>query len=387
MSLRRQLILDEFAARFGGRPSACVRAPGRVDLMGSHTDYNLGYVMTMTLDRDTWLALRPRADRVVSIQSLNLSGCSDFSLDDITHCEIAPWTEYARGMAWAMQEAGYVLAGFDGLVHSTIPFGSGLSSSAAVEMAVGLAFQIASGIRISPVELALLGQRAENQFVGLNCGILDQYSSALGEAGSALLLDCRDLTHTPAPIADGVAVVVCDTRAPRHLVGSEYDDRHAQCDEGVRLLSAAYPHVRALRDVTVEMLKSCEDALPPVVAKRCRFIVEEDDRVLALAPALTAGERALLRDLYAASYAGARDLYEIGAPAMEAMMAAMLHAPGAIGARQAGAGFGGCMVALVEADAMEAFAKDVEARYAAATGIEPFVYPVRPSAGAGPVEL
>jgi galactokinase len=290
-------------------------------------------------------------------------------------------------MAWAMQEAGYALAGFDGLVHSTIPFGSGLSSSAAIEMAVGMAFQVASGIRVSPVELALLGQRAENKFVGLNCGILDQYSSALGEAGSALLLDCRDLTHTLAPIADGVAVVICDTRAPRQLVGSEYDDRHAQCDEGVRLLSAAYPHIRALRDITIEMLAPCEATLPPVVAKRCRFIVEEDERVLALGGALTTGDRALLRELFAASYAGARDLYEIGAPAMEAMMAAMLGAPGAIGARQAGAGFGGCMVALVEADATDAFAESVKARYLEATGIEPFVYPVRPSAGAGMVEL
>lgn len=387
MTDRRQLILDEFAARFGGAPAACARAPGRVDLMGSHTDYNLGYVMTMTLDRDTWLALRPRADRIVSVQSLNLPGCSDFSLDEITHCETAPWTEYVRGMAWALREAGYALFGFDGLIHSTIPFGSGLSSSASIEMAVGVAFQIASGIQIDPVELALLGQRAENQFVGVNCGILDQYSSALGEACSALLLDCRDLTHTIAPIAEGIAVVICDTRAPRQLVGSEYDDRRAQCGEGVRLLSRAYPGISALRDVTIDMLAACEETLPPVVGKRCRFIVEEDDRVLALGAALTAGDRRALSELCASSYAGARDLYEIGAPSMVAMMDAMLSAPGVIGARQAGAGFGGCMVALVEADETAAFTQAVKAAYSAATGIEPNVFPARPAAGAGIIEF
>ena len=235
--------------------------------------------------------------------------------------------------------------------------------------------------------MARLGQRAENGFVGLNCGILDQYTSALGQAGSALLLDCRDLTHTLAPIAAGMAVVICDTRAPRHLVGSEYDDRHDQCDEGVRMLSAAYPRVAALRDVTVEMLEPLEPSLPSVVARRCRFIVEENARVLALAGALSAGDRCALASLCAASYAGARDLYEIGAPAMEAMMQAMLAAPGVIGVRQAGAGFGGCMVALVEADSARAFAESVKDRYAAAMGIEPFVYPVRPSAGAGLINL
>jgi galactokinase len=380
---RRPLIEREFRQRFGGMPTLWVRAPGRVDLMGSHTDYNLGYVMTMTLDRDTWLALRPRRDRCVGVQSLNLPGCAEFSLDAIGHDRSAAWSNYVRGMAWALQEAGYRLAGFDGLIHSTIPFGSGLSSSAAIEMAAGVAFQATSDLDLGPVRLALLGQRAENRFVGVNCGILDQYSSALGEAGSALLLDCRDLGHKVAPIADDIAVVICDTCAPRSLAGTEYGERRAQCEEGVAILRGYYPHVRALRDVTCEMLERHRDEFSPVVERRCRFIIEENERVLALATALTAGDRPRLAALFADSYAGARDLYEIGAPSMAAMMDAMLHAPGVIGARQAGGGFGGCMVALVEQERVAAFGAAVKARYFESTGIDSHVYDVCAAPGAG----
>lgn len=380
---RRQTVAHEFVERFGAEPTLWVRAPGRVDLMGSHTDYNLGYVMTMTLDRDTWLALRPRRDRCVSVQSLNMPGGSTFRLDTIGHDREAPWTNYVRGMAWVLQEAGFDLTGFDGLVHSTIPFGSGLSSSAAIEMAAGAAFQAISDLELDPVQLALLGQRAENRFVGLNCGILDQYSSTMGEAGSAVLLDCRDLYHTLTPIARDISVVICDTCAPRHLVGTEYGERRAQCEEGVAILARHHPQVRALRDVTCEMLEARRDEMSPVVERRCRFIVEENQRVLALAKPLSAGDRRVLDVLFSDSYAGARDLYEIGAPSMEAMMDAMTCAPGIIGARQAGAGFGGCMVSLVEQDRVAEFAHAVKARYAGLTGIEPNVYDVRAAPGAG----
>jgi galactokinase len=380
---RQVFLAREFEQRFGGAPALWVRAPGRVDLMGSHTDYNLGYVMTMTLDRDTWLVLRPRRDRHVAVQSLNLPGGSQFSLDRIEHDRQVAWSNYVRGMAWVMEEAGFRLNGFDALIHSTIPFASGLSSSAAIEMAAGVAFEATSGLDLDPVRLAILGQRAENRFVGVNCGILDQYSSALGEADSAVLLDCRDLCHTIAPIAPGIAVVICDTCAPRNLAGTEYGERRAQCEEGAAILGRHYPHVRALRDATCEMLDRHRDEMSPVVERRCRFIVEEDERVLALAGALTAGNRPQLGRVFAESYAGARDLYEIGAPSMEAMMEAMLNAPGVIAARQAGGGFGGCMVALVEQEQVETFSAAVKERYRAATSIEPHVYNVRPSQGAG----
>ena len=384
---RKQMVAAEFVARFGQQPELGARAPGRVDLMGSHTDYNQGYVMTMTIDRDTWIAARPRDDRQVNIYSLNLDGGGTFEAGTTEKDTGSPWTDYVRGVAWALAEAGHLLRGFDGLVHSTIPFNSGLSSSAAIEMATAIMFQMVGDFSIDPVDMALLGQKAENEFVGVNSGILDQYSSALGEAGCALLLDCRTLTSTVAPIAPGVRVVICDTRAQRNLIGTEYDDRRAQCEQGVRYLRRYYPGITHLRDLSPPQVSAQMTELPDVIARRCRFIVEENQRVLDLAPALSTGDRQRLHNLLAESYHGARDLYEIGAPAMEHMMQAMLGAPGVIGARQAGAGFGGCMVALVEIEQVENFRQHVMEAYAASTDVEPHVYAVAAAAGAGPLVL
>lgn len=379
---RKDLVVNAFIAAYGSSPSLWSRAPGRVDLMGSHTDYNQGYVLTMTIDRDTWIAARPRDDRQIVIHSLNAASGAAFSLDAIDHDTDAPWTNYVRGVAKVLGEAGYELHGFDGLVHSTVPFGSGLSSSAALEMATATLFRLLGGWDIDPVEMALLGQRAENQFVGVNCGILDQYSSAMGQAGTALLLDCRHLSSRTAAIAPGIQPVICDTRFKRALTGSEYGERRAQCEEGARLLGVA-----ALRDVSREQYLAHESALPPVIAKRCRFIVEENQRVLDLAAALPPGDRNRLSDLMLASFAGARDLYEITVPQMEAMMAAMLSGPGVIGARQAGAGFGGCMVALVETGDVAAFADHVQTQYTATTDLQARVYAVQAVSGAGSLQI
>ena len=384
---RRALITQAFVQRFGQPPSIWVRAPGRVDLMGSHTDYNLGYVLTLAIDRDTWLAARPRPDRAACVQSLNAAGSSCFDVDAVTHDEAVPWANYVRGVTAVFRAEGRPLAGFDSLAHSTIPLSSGLSSSAALEAATAMLLQALGGWQDEPVRLALLCQRAENKFVGVNCGILDQYTSILGQAGCALLLDCRDLTSRPVTVPDDIRVVICDTRAKRELGGSEYGERRAQCEEGARRLARTYPGVTALRDVTPAQFAAHQADLPPVVARRCRFIIEENERVLRLAEALPRGDRAALRAVTAASYAGARDLYEIASPEMEAMLAAMQAGAGVVGARQAGAGFGGCMVAFVEAKATEAFEADVRRSYSAATGIEPEIYPVQAAAGAGVLHL
>jgi galactokinase len=385
---RAARMAQRFGELYGATPELWLRAPGRVDLMGSHTDYNLGYVLTLPINRDTWIAARRRTDGVVRLHSANLPGGSTFASDEVTHEDETPWANYVRGVAWALAERGYPVHGWDGLVESTIPIGSGLSSSAALECAAAAIFTALAGQPLDPVETALICQRAENRFVGVNCGILDQYTSMMGRAGCALLLDCRDLSSRPVSIPEDVTVVICDTRYRRTLAGSEYGARRAACEEGARLLSAYYPEVQALRDVTPAMLAALAAhgaALPGEVALRSRFIVEENARVKALAEALPRGDRPSIREITLASFAGARDLYEISVPQMEAMHAAMMAAPGAIGARQAGAGFGGCMVAFVDTAQVIAFAGAVRADYATRTGITAEVYPVQAADGAGPV--
>jgi len=380
---RRSQVLARFAQVFGGEPSHWVRAPGRVDLMGSHTDYNQGFVLTMSIDRDIWIAARPRPDRVVAIDSINLGERVTFSLDDIQRDPAARWGDYVKGVAHVFQAEGYALHGFDGVIHSTVPLSSGLSSSAALEVATAVLFRDLGGWAIEPLQVALLCQRAENSFVGVNCGILDQYTSVHGRDGCAVLLDCRHLTGQATAIEPGIQVVICDTRFKRELSGSEYAERRAQCEQGAAILAGHHPEIRTLRDASLDQLDAHAGDLPDVVRRRARFIIEENRRVLDLAGALSAGDRAAIGALAAASFAGARDLYEISVPAMESMMAAMLGAPGAIGARQAGAGFGGCMVAFVERDRVGQFVPAVRDAYRQSTGRESHVYPVSASSGAG----
>lgn len=375
---RRAQILQAFQERFGAAPSLWARAPGRVDLMGSHTDYNRGYVLTLPIDRDTWIAARPRDDDAVSLYSMNLGEQTNFHAGLNMRNRNQRWSDYVRGVAWVIQEAGLALHGFHGVIHSTVPIGSGLSSSAALECAAATVFEALGGWQLDPVKKAMLCQQAENQFVGVNCGILDQYTSCVGQAGCALLLDCRDLSSQPVRLADGVQVVICDTKSKRELAGSEYGKRRAQCEEGARLLG-----VKALREASLAQFNAREGELPSEVARRCRFIVEENARVPRLAEALAIGDRAAIRHLCAESYHGAMTLYEIGVPAMEVMREAMLGSPGVMGARQAGAGFGGCMVAFVERGAVPAFAAAVRENYAKATRIQADVYAVEAAPGAG----
>jgi len=382
---RRGSLTAAFAARFGRDPTHWVRAPGRVDAMGSHTDYNEGFVLALAIDRDTWIAAAPRSDRRVRVASLNLEGEAEFPLDVRTPQRVGGWPIYVRAVAVMLAREGFALTGFDALVHGTLPIASGLSSSASLEVAAALLLSELGGWEIEPLALARLCQRAENEIVGVRCGILDPYTSIFAEAGSALLLDCRHLTHERVDIPEDLVPVICDTRARRTLTGSEYGERRASCEAGVAALAARLAGVTALRDVGIDAFRAHEAELPEPVARRCRFAIEESARVVDLARALRAGDRGAIARLCDASFAGARDGFEITIPAMEAMHAAMKGAPGVVGARQAGAGFGGCMLALVDAARVEEFAEATARGHERATGVRPQIDPVRPAPGAGPL--
>ena len=382
---RKRQMIDVFTGQFGGEPGIWVQAPGRVDLMGSHTDYNMGYVMTMAINRDIWIAASPADKGRAELYSINLEKRAGF---DVTGLEaqrsvIPDWCRYPAGVADELNKAGRGLAGFNAVIHGTVPIGSGLSSSAALESATAMLFQALGGWSLPKKDLAFLCQRAENRYVGMNCGILDQYSSILSEKDTTVLLDCRSVSHEAVPFPAALGVVICNTNAPRQLTGSEYGTRRAQCEEGVRILGGFYPGIAALRDVSLEQLEEHGHDLPPVVEKRCRFIVQENRRVLDLADSLKRDDRARLRGLYVSSFEGARDLYEISVPAMEHMMEAMMHGPGVVGGRNAGAGFGGCMVALVEAARVADFASSVKEEYDRRSGLAAEIYPVIAVEGAG----
>jgi galactokinase len=345
--------------------------------MGSHTDYNLGYVLTLPISRDTWIAARRRDDRTVRVYTMNLDEEDEFRLDAIARIPGSKWCNFVRGVAATLQDEGLGPMGCDAVIHSTVPLESGLSSSAALESAVATVFAGLGGWDLTDERKALLCQKAENEFVGVNCGILDQYSSCLGRQGCALLLDCRDLSTRAVWIAGGIRIVICNTMSRRRLSGGEYAQRRAECEQAAAVLG-----VSALRDATPEMLADRRHELPEPAARRAEFIVAESARAAALAGALTADDRPAVARLCADSFAGARDLYEICSPAMVAMMDAMLAAPGVIGARQAGAGFGGCMVALVDAASTGAFRTAVQDAYYSATQVRAEVYPVEAAQGA-----
>jgi galactokinase len=377
--VRAGCLAASFRARFASEPELWTRAPGRVDLMGSHTDYNLGFVLTLPINRDTWVAARGTRANTVRIHSMNLDAAEDeFRLDSIEPSSKSKWCNYVRGVAATLQAEGLALSGCDAVIHSTVPLESGLSSSAALECAVATMFEALGGWHLAPERKASLCQRAENKFVGVNCGILDQYSSCLGRKGCALLLDCRDLSTRAVWIAGGISVVVCNTMSQRRLSGGEYANRRHECE-----LAAARLGVSALREVTPEMLAARARELPGLAARRAEFIVAENVRGEALAHALTAGDRSAIAQLCAESFAGARDLYEICSPAMAAMMDAMRAAPGVMGARQAGAGFGGSMVALVDAASTDDFRTAVRDVYYASTHVYPEIYVVEAAPGAG----
>ena len=377
---------DAFMKRFGEVPQIIVRAPGRVNLIGEHTDYNDGFVLPVAIDRQVVVAAASRPDRRVHLHALDFEAQASFSLDDIQYDEGERWSNYQRGVAWALQGEGLELVGLEAVITSDVPIGSGLSSSAAIEVSMATAWKLLSGFELDPVRLALLCQKAENQFVGANCGIMDQFISVLGRRDHALLIDCRSLGYRLVPLPQGVAIVVADTMKRRGLVDSEYNARRRECEEGARLLGEHIPGVRALRDVTPDQFARHAEKLPPVIRRRCRHVISENARVERAVAALEAGDLASFGELMVDSHRSLRDDYQVSCRELDVMVEAALKIEGVYGSRMTGAGFGGCTVSLVAEDAVPTFCEQVAAEYEAVIGVQPQIYACRASDGAGEVE-
>jgi len=372
-----------FRSTYGAEPRV-FSAPGRVNLIGDHTDYNDGFALPIAIDRRTVVAAAPRSDRRVRVQAASFPDAREFDLDRPAEKRQGDWLNYIEGMGQALQARDVKLTGADLLIDSDVPMAAGLSSSAALEMAVGLALcSLAGDERLTRVDLAVAAQAAEHAYVGTMCGIMDQLIAALGQSDHALLIDCR--THEVKPVSfarPGSVLLICDTKVKRELASSEYNRRRAECHQGVSALQGVLPQVRALRDVSLPELEANAERLSETVRKRCRHVVSENTRTLAAARALAQGDLAELGRLMIASHRSLQIDYEVSCPELDACVEIAIAQPGVYGARMTGGGFGGCTVNLVDEEVVtplsEVLRREVERRF----GKAPEIFTIRASDGA-----
>jgi galactokinase len=359
-----------------------VHAPGRVNLIGEHTDYNLGFVLPVAIDLGISVAVVPNDEGVVRLTLAETGETATFAVD-APGPKRGHWSDYVAGIAWAMGEAGLDPRGFDGLLASDLPQSAGLSSSAAISVVSSWALAGGEAPPVEPMGLVHVVRRSENGYIGLNNGIMDQFASIFGRAGSALLLDCRTEHHHVIPLTDpDVALVACHSGSPRKLESSAYNERRAQCDAAVAEIARDEPWVTSLRDVTPEMLEAARPRLDPLVAKRAEHIVYENIRVVDAVAALESGDLPTLGRLFAESQASMRDLFGISSPELDALVEIAVGVSGVVGARLTGAGFGGCTINLVHRDAVPVLREAVMRDYPARTGLTPRVFEVQASDGA-----
>ena len=363
-----------------------VRAPGRVNLIGEHTDYNGGLVLPAAIDLEIRLAVLPTNDRRVEVILLSNGERAGFNLDALPEAS-GGWLDYVAGTAWSLVEAGLQVRGFRAVLASTLPASAGLSSSAALELASAWALLDPPDLAAHAIDgmgLARLAQRAENEYVGVMSGLMDQFASSLGGRGAAMLLDCRSLDYrsVPLPLAAHV-LVACDSASPRRLGTSEYNARRAQCERAVAVIAATDPAVRSLRDVDLDRLASVADRLDEETMRRCEHVIRENDRVRANVAAFETGDLEAVGRLFAESHASLRDLFEVSSPELDALVEIAVGVPGVAAARMTGAGFGGCTVNLVARDAVDRLRAAVAAEYPPRTGLQARVFVVEPADGAG----
>jgi galactokinase len=380
--LAAELIARDPVAASDPAAIRVVRAPGRVNLIGEHTDYNAGLVLPAAIDREIRIAFMPTGDRTVTLTRLDDGDTATFELG-ASRGRSGTWIDYVAGTALALEDAGFRTVGLRGVIGSTLPENAGLSSSAAIELAATWALLGEAAAGIDRLELARICQRAENGYVGVQCGLMDQFASSCGVAGAALFLDCRSTEWRTVALPEGIALVVCSTGSPRRLGSSEYNLRRAQCEAAVAGIRRIDPSVRTLRDVTPELLAAARPGLEPVVARGAEHVVAENERVLATLAAFEAGDRAAIGRIFAAGHASLRDLFEVSSPELDALVEIAVAVPGVVAARMTGGGFGGCTVNLVETGAIDALAETILASYPPRTGLTPMVLRVTPADGAG----
>lgn len=380
------VIADKFRRHFAGKPFLVV-SPGRVNLIGEHTDYNEGFVMPGATDKAVVFAVAPRADGLCHLVS------RDF--DQEFRCELGRfhrsplrWPDYLLGVLDQFVKAGHRIGGLNCVFGGDIPIGAGMSSSAAIEGGLAYAVNALFDLRLDGLTLVKLAQQAEHEFVGVRCGIMDQFINIFGRARSVLKLDCRSLGYEHIPFErDDLRIVVSDTMVRRELASSEYNVRRGQCEAGVNALKGHEPGLRSLRDVGLDLLREHRAELDPVVYRRCEYVVRENIRVAEAGAALARNDLVVVGGLMNLSHAGLRDDYEVSSPELNALVEAARRVPGVLGARMMGAGFGGCTISLVEADAVPEFEARVVRDYEAETGKAPKVHVIRIEAGTHAVDL
>jgi galactokinase len=381
MSVQARDLGVEFAYRFGRTPTVS-RAPGRVNLIGEHTDYNDGFVMPAALEFATLTAASRRPDRRLEVYSMIMDETRQFDLDSLPENPSGDWSDYVVGVALMLERSGRSLSGADLVVWGDVPIGAGLSSSAALEVSVAHALLTQSGLEFDPIEIAQICQRAENDFVGMRCGVMDQYIACCGVAGHALLIDCRSLGSRHVAIAPNLRLLIANSGVRHQHAGGEYNLRREACEEGVRLLSRYLGPIKALRDVTPEQLEAKRRKLPDLIHRRCRHIVTENARVLEAERALNTGDFAACGRAMNASHVSMRDDFEITCREVDTLAGLAQHVQGVYGSRMTGGGFGGCTVSLIEESAVDRVSQVLTDGYRISTGLDVDIFVCAPSDGA-----
>jgi len=384
MQQRIAQVRAAFSRAFGDvEKTTITRAPGRVNIIGEHTDYNDGYVLPIAIDRSVLVAFRPNRTSAVNICSVNYDQSASFDLGAEKSDTDIQWLRYPFGVAKVLQAQGNEIVGIDAAVEGNVPLGGGLSSSAAIEVAFALAFCAASGLDTDPLTLAKACREAESAYAGVNCGIMDQYVALFAEKDHAVFLDCRNLTHKSVAFrTDVVKLIVTDTGVRHSLAGSEYNKRRAQCEQGAAFFARRLPGVKNLRDVALEDLRSMEDDLDSPVLDRCRHVVTENARTMAAAAAMRQKNAYQLGVLMGASHESLKNDYEVTCKELDVMVDIANELPGVFGSRMTGGGFGGCVVSLLASEHADNFCKVMARKYESATGIRPSIYMVGAEAGA-----